>query len=245
LGAQWQVLAQAKQHQTVHDFDTQTMAVGATWRGLTIRPHWQALGIHWWESAVSLTHWRLGGRAYESNLQAWAATWSKDHDVAGMKWRFGYEGGLGQFSYPHNSVYDSRRFDARLRAQIRWQALSAEQQIMVSGGPLWDEDLHNRPGGARLGHTFNAQWAMNWGGKDYFVVYLQQQTTHEQLAYNPIFFGDVKRSPIYENWGMRYQHATERGHMFYVQRLLQKTKDNIDIFSYKNQIFSIGYQWSF
>ena len=67
----------------------------------------------------------------------------------------------------------------------------------------------------------------------------------EQSAYNPLFFGGVERSPSYQIMGLKYQQTLASGNAWSVAWMTQKTKDQLDIFSYKNQQFNLSYQWVF
>lgn len=246
LGAQWQAMVQAKQHQQVKAFDTQTVALGATWRGVPRdSARWQAWGLKEWEVAAYGSHWLLGGNAYETSAQVWASTWSNEWLYSPITWRWGYEGGLGQFTYPGNSVYDSVRADARLRVQARWQGLGLGQVGSLSIGPLKDQAINHRPGGSRAGYTVNAQWSLSVSPHQQLVVYLQHQKMKEQSAYNPLFFGGVERSPSYQIMGLKYQQTLASGNAWSVAWMTQKTKDQLDIFSYKNQQLNLSYQWVF
>lgn len=245
-GAQWQGLVQGKRYHSEHDFDTVIVAGGASWRGTqSDPPRLSAWGVHTWESSVYLSHWQMGGQAYETSAHLWGGTWSNELQLARGNWRWGWEGGVSHYDYPQSNAYNALRWDGRLRAQLR-QSWSGKQHSWTgSVGPVVDWALQGRPGGDRLGYTLSGQWEAIWAPEHETVVFAQQQNVQESRAYNSAFFGEQQRSPKSGQWGLRYTHRISRTEAWVVQALSQRVSDRINLFSYKNQSLTIGYQLGF
>ena len=245
-GAQWQGVLQGKRFQSEHDFDTLIMAGGASWRGIqTDSPRLSAWGVHAWEFSTYLSHWQMGGQAYETSAHLWASTWSLDASSSWGSWRWGWEGGWSEYHYPQTTTYNAKRLDARVRGQLR-QTLSGKQHTWSwSAGPMVDWASHARPGGDRSGYLVLGQWEAIWAPMHETVVFAQQQNLRESQAYNPAFFGDQQRLPKTQQWGARYIYRLNRTDAWYVQGLEQRVSDQINLFSYKNQSVIFGYQHIF
>lgn len=245
-GAQWQGLLQGKRYQSEHDFDAVVLAGGATWRGTqTQSPRWAAWGIHAWELNAHVSHWQMGGQAYETSGHLWTNTWSLEQKNSLGTWRWGWEAGVGQYTYPQTPGYNALRFDVRVRGQIRQMFLGRQHTWTGSVGPVMDWAQGNRPGSDRSGYLFMGQWDAIWAPEHETVVFVQRQNLQDKQAYNLAFFGQQQRSPMSLQWGARYTHRLSRTDAWYLQVIEQRVMDQINLFSYKNQSLIIGYQHTF
>jgi hypothetical protein len=242
-GAQWQGMLQGKNYQSEHDFNTISATLGASWQGVqNLKSPLSNLGIHLWELSAFLSHSQMGGRAYDTNAHFLAGSWSSDLNNSTTSWRWGWEGGLSQYQYAQSNLYNATRLDWRARAQIRHNLFGKFHSLSGSFGPVMDWANTNRPGGDRFGYRFLAQWSTIWSPEHETVVFMQQQNLKESQAYSPAFFGDQKRYPKTGQWGARYTQHMWREAAWYAQYQAQTVNDKINLFSYKNQSFTIGFQ---
>jgi hypothetical protein len=246
FGAQWQATVQTKLHQELKAFDSQIGVLGATWRDdFQNGTLWQDLGIREWEISANASHWILGGQAYETSTQVWGSTWSHRWGRSHQFWRWGFEGGLSHYNYPGNSRYDSLRLDARVKLHTQLKAVGVMHSGLLSLGPIQDKPLNHRPGGERTGYTVHAQWGLGNSINRQFVVFFQHQNVKEREAYSTLFFGNINRNPRYQIIGFQYQHALQPKSVLLLGWQYQRTNDQLEIFSHKNQQVNVGYRWSF
>lgn len=251
-GAQWQTLLQYKKHQSQSDHDILMAAIGARWTGfLGISQLQTNIGRHlpeYWEAGVQLNLTNMGGATYENSLFSWATLWSQERSEwleSKKAWRWGLEGGVSYNQYLQSRNYDALRLDLKLRQQ--WQ-LATKRVLNVFGfsvGPALDLAQKDRPGGDRHGYSALAESDTRWNTQHQTVAYIQHQLMRDKTPYSPTFFGVVARLPQATQWVIRHNYRLNLEHQIYAQYSQQVTKDSINLFSYNNQVLSIGYQWSF
>lgn len=253
-GAQWQTLLQYKKYQSASQYDSLVVAGNATWRGLMRDmkdfewlPSVTRLFESWEVNAIA-SHWHMGSAAYETSGQLWLGTWSQEQNNwwgTGSDWRWGIDTGLSHYIYAQNSSYNALRWDGKLRSQWRFKWAGLAHTATASLGLVIDQPMGERPGGYRLGNTAQAQLETQWTEKENTVAYLQQQYLPEIKPYNEAFFAGTKRAPISWMAGVRYQHRLGPQHQFFAQASYQRVIDRINLFTYTNQMLSLGYQWQF
>lgn len=249
-GAQWHGLLQYKKYQAQTDYDTLLLSGGALWQGL-----WSNQGINLpqqlfesWELGAYVSALQLGGAAYENASYLWINNWSKEKAVwsgAASTWRWGLEAGLSAYQYPQTASYNALRADLKWRNQWQFKWLDQAHTVTMTLGLLHDSDVHNRPGGTRSGVTSLLQWQAQWNARSQTVAYLQHQYLRDQMVYNELFFGSVRREPLYWTAGVRYSYALSSKQQVLLFANYQQSRDHLSIFSYKNQNVMLSFQQQF
>jgi len=250
-GAQWQGLLQYKKYQQESDQNILTLAIGARWSGFLgplLKNSDSLTSPESWEAGFQFNRTHIGSTPYENSLFAWATLWSKEQQEwleSKRNWRWGAEWNLSHYQYLQSSNYDALRFDFKLRQQWKLQTKHALHLFGFSLGPALDRAQSDRPGGDRYGYTGLIEWDARWHPQHQTVAYLQHQSLKDKAPYNTTFFGSQARLPKSTLIVLRQNYRISLEHQIYAQYSRQITKDTINLFSYENQSFILGYSWLF
>ncbi len=145
--------------------------------------------------------------------------------------------------YDQDPEYNALRFEGLFRYEV---TISKDWLVQSQIGSLTDRALNGRPGGDRRGWSGVAEVQRNQG-KARTLIGFSGQITQDERPYSAVFFPGLIRETRRFIATVRHDVPAEiihpalpAGRIFF-QATFDDLSDSIPIFSFKNQIFTIGF----
>jgi hypothetical protein len=222
------------EYRSMHAFDQRTATFGVSHSASVGRGE---IDDQW----LVDTLW-LGTHVYQRDLNGRIGYWGAPVSLGTSLSRVGVDLTLNDAKYPGNTLYDSLRTELRIGFNAHF---GEGTTVLLFAGPAWDDPRATRPGGARHGYTASFTLDQDLSRYGQLEAVLQQRTLNDTAAYDPLFFGDVKRRQSVQVVSLRYVYPINRSWSLYALASSQRVDDSISLFSYTIRSGSAGLTWKY
>lgn len=231
-----------KQFQRVTGFNFDSIVAGYAGRTKLI----SVIELQW---AFVGSQSTLGGNPFEKSARVATDIWLDGFQQGSSRvgQRFGVGVSVLESRYAQDAQFDATRYEVGLKYE---QPISPRLEIGVTLGGIQDLAVNSRPGGNRDGAFLTAEglFRSRFGET---TVLLSAQRLRDQAPYNDLFFPGVKRdarrffATARQEVSMDTFGGFPQGLHLFLQGSLDRSDDNISIFSVKNHILISGILFRF